>query len=111
MIHTYENALQIRKAYEYLIEKYDETGFNITDICIIPADLKRMAHFLKNYKLKSAFDSLMQAGFDRSRVRIVVIHEQTLAMSGYMIDLDEYLTKKGIKKAYDNVTKTYVTMN
>ena len=111
MIHTYENALQIRKAYEYLIEKYDETGSNITDICIIPADLKRMAHFLEHYKLKSAEDSLRLAGFDRSRVRIVVMHEQTLVLPGHMIDLDEYLTKKGIKKTYDNVTKTYVTMN
>ena len=111
MIHTYENALQIRKAYEYLIEKYDESGSGITDICIIPVDLRRLAHFLEHYKTKSAVDSLRLSGFDRTSVRIVVIHEQTLVQHGYMVDLDEYLTKKGIKKSYDNVTKTFVTMN
>jgi len=111
MIHTYENAVKIREAYTYLIGEYDGNESNITDICIIPADLKHLAHFLEHYKIRAAEDSLMLSGFDEKSVRIVVIHEQTLAFPAYMIDLDEYLTKKGIPKTYDKVTRTFVTMN
>ncbi len=111
MIHTYENAVKIRDTYTYLIDQYNEKESNITDICIIPADLKNLAHFLEHYKVNNAEESLMLSGFDENRVRIVVIHEQTLAFPGYLMDLDEYLTKKGIPKTYDQVTRTFVTMN
>lgn len=111
MIHTYENAIRIRKAYEYLISKYTEKGSSITDICIIPADLKHLSHFFDYYKTHNAEESLKLAGFDRNRVRIVVIHEQSLSYPGFMMDLDEYLSRRGIEKMYDQVTRTYVTPN
>ncbi len=111
MIHTYENALAIRKAYKYLINTYSESESNINDICIIPADLRQLAKFLEHYKDKSADESLRLSGFDVNRVRVVVIHEQTLNTPGYMIDLDEHLTKKGIKKTYDKVTRSFLTLN
>ncbi|MEO6670981.1 MAG: hypothetical protein ABIN36_15985 [Ferruginibacter sp.] len=101
MIYTYEHALQIHKRYEYLIEKYDETASNITDLCIIPADTKRIADFLDHYKFNSAADSLSLSGFDKMRVRIVIMHEQTLIQPGCMIDLDEYLpvSEKQVEKS------------
>ncbi|MEO7523363.1 MAG: hypothetical protein ABIT58_04675 [Ferruginibacter sp.] len=111
MIHTFENAVVIRKTYEYLIDQYDATQTGITDICIIPADLRKMAHFLGHYKVRSAEDALILSGFDIKKVRIVVIYEQTLVSAGQMIDLDEYLTANGIPKSYDKVTRTFVTMN
>ncbi len=110
-MHAYENALKIRKAYKHLIGNYLETGSAITDICIIPANLRQLASFLDYYKNLSAEESLELSGFDRNRVRIVVIHEQTLTDPGYMIDLDEYLTRMGITKTYDAVTKTLLFFN
>jgi len=111
MIHTYENALKIRKAYKYLIDKYLETGSRITDLCIIPANLRQLTIFLDHYKAMSGELALQLFGFDETKVRIVVIHEQTLTDPGFMIDLEEYLTRKGIPKRYDPVTRTLVTLN
>ncbi|MFT3911106.1 MAG: hypothetical protein QM737_16925 [Ferruginibacter sp.] len=111
MLHTYENAIKIREAYEHLIGDYHDKESNITDICIVPVNLKQLAHFLEYYKVKNAEESLMLSGYDEKRVRIVVIFEQTLILPGHMLDLDEYLTKKGIEKTYDMVTRTFVTPN
>jgi hypothetical protein len=111
MIYTYENALTIRKAYQHLISKYSESASNITDICIIPADLRLLDRFLEYYKEKPAEEALELSGFDRDCVRLVVIHEQTLQHPASMVDLDEYLFQKGIKKTYDPVTRSFVTLN
>ena len=70
-----------------------------------------MAHFLEYYKVKNGEEALMLSGYDENRVRIVVIFEQTFTFPGHMLDLDEYLSQKGIEKTYDRVTKTFVTPN
>ncbi|MBS1742828.1 MAG: hypothetical protein JST81_07290 [Bacteroidetes bacterium] len=111
MIHTYENACRICKAYKDLISSYNEKGSSIIDVCVIPADLKQLSHFLEHYKTRSAEEALQLSGYDPNRVRIVVIHEQSLRYPSFMLDLDEYLTRHNIEKKYDQVTKSFLTLN
>lgn len=105
MTLTYENAICIRKSYEYLINKYNPYDFGITDICIIPADLERLPLFLEYYKNVPADESLQLTGYDPESVRLIVIREQSLTHPSFIMELDEYLTRAGIEKNYDQEPK------
>jgi hypothetical protein len=101
MVFDMEMAKKIKKHYISVIGSDLSTGIIIDYILIAPVDVEMYSRFIRNFQLtKNNEDSLRYSGFDTQKVRVYVVNDFNTKGSFRKLDIDIFLTEKGIKKIY-----------
>lgn len=104
MTFTLTIANEIVAHYHFLIGKaLDAThsDHKITHILVTPGDQERLASFLNHFTQNANNQTcLLLSGYDPSRVKVLVLHDDTWGETLLYNDIDAYLTKMNIEKIY-----------
>ncbi len=106
MTFDLDTAKKVVAHYSYLIgqdisDKFPE--HTIHHIVIAPADTDQFATFIGAFNQNENNEaSLLASGFDKSKVKAILIHHDKWRGDIFHYDLDKYLTKKQIEKVYLN---------
>jgi len=99
---TYDNAVKIIDKYSYLVGKDLESG-EIHYLCVVPSNPQQGAAFMSALNQNDNPSlSLMQSGFDKSSVRILLIYHDRVGGNMVTSDIDAYLSRNNIEKVYDS---------
>jgi hypothetical protein len=107
MTFNYANAIQLQHHYQFLKGKtFDINGkpYSIDLVTIAPTDKDLFGKFFNHYT-QTGLDnmrSLVAIGFDANNVQVLLINDDSWSNIQIYAELDRYLTKYNIKKAYDN---------
>lgn len=106
MTFDLNTAKKVIAHYSYLIgqdisDKFPE--HKIHHIVIAPDDTNQFTTFVGSFNQNENNEaSLLASGFDKSKVKVIVIHHDKWRGDILHYDIDKFLTEKNIDKAYLN---------